>query len=164
MQQFEPELESLMVAAAHVEEEVAFDLPREVAPEDSRELQEEINVALQLMSSGQPEAALELLNAMAVAHPGDVSLGKLVDNAERDYRQQMLSGDLQASRIPTRTQIADANLDEKMTADESFLLEQIDGVTDIQALLWVAPIRDVEVLKTLSRLHRKGWIEMRQAA
>ena len=164
MQQFEPEIESLMVAAAHVEEQVVLNSPREPAPEDSRELQEEINVALQLMSSGQPEAALELLNAMAVAHPGDISLGQLVSNAERDYRKQMLAGDLQASRIPTRTQVADSNLDEKMTADESFLLEQIDGSTDIQALLWVTPIRDVEVLKTLSRLLRKGWIEMRQAA
>ena len=164
MQQFEPEIESLMAAAAHVEEEVVFDVPRAPAPQDSRELQEEINVALQLMSSGQPEAALELLNAMAIAHPGDISLGKLVGNAERDYRQQMLAGELQASKIPTRTQVADSNLDEKMTADESFLLEQIDGSTDIQALLWVTPIRDVEVLKTLSRLLRKGWIEVRQAA
>jgi len=164
MQQFEPEIESLMAAAAHVEEEVVLDMPRAPAPEDSRELQEEINVALQLMSSGQPEAALELLNAMAIAHPGDISLGKLVNNAERDYRQQMLAGDLQASMIPTRTQVADSNPDEKMTADESFLLEQIDGITDIQALLWVTPIRDVEVLKTLSRLLRKGWIEVRQAA
>jgi hypothetical protein len=132
--------------------------------EDSRELQEEINVALQLMSSGQPEAALELLNAMAVAHPGDVSLGKLVSNAERDYLQKMLAGELHASRIPTRTQVAESNPDEKMTADESFLLEQVDGITDIQALLWVTPLRDVEVLKTLSRLLRKGYIDVRQAA
>jgi len=180
LQELEPEIESLMAAADQVDEEIVFEVPQAPTPEvdatppssesernetgDSRELQEEINVALQLMSSGQPEAALELLNAMAVAHPGDISLGKLVSNAERDYRQQMLAGELHASRIPTRTQVAESNPDEKMTADESFLLEQIDGITDIQALLWVTPLREVEVLKTLSRLLRKGWIEVRQAA
>jgi hypothetical protein len=164
MQQFEPEIESLMAAAAHVENEVVLDTPAQSTPEESRELQEEINVALQLMSSGQPEAALELLNAMAAAHPGDVSLSQMVGNAERDFRQQVLAGELQLTKIPTRMPGAEPSRDERTTADEFFLLEQIDGVTDIQALLWVTPMRDVEVLKTLSRLLRRGWIEVRQAA
>ena len=164
MQKFEPEIESLMAAAAHVEEEVVLDKPARSSAEESRELQEEINVALQLMSSGQPEAALELLNAMSAAHPGDISLSQLVGNAERDYRQQMLAGELQLSKIPTRTQVVEPNRGENTSADELFLLEQVDGTTDIQALLWVTPMRDVEVLKTLSRLLRKGWIEVRQAA
>jgi hypothetical protein len=176
LQVMEPEIESLMAAAARVEDEIAFEVPPDSpergeqtetappAPEDGRDLQDEINVALQLMSSGQPEAALELLNAMAAAHPGDVSLAQLVGNAERDYRQQVLAGELQPSMIPTRTQVADPDQESKVTPDESFLLEHIDGVTDIQALLWVTPMRDVEVLKTLSRLLRKGWIEVREAA
>ena len=164
MQKFEPEIESLMAAAAHVEEEVVLGKPARSSAEESRELQEEINVALQLMSSGQPEAALELLNAMSAAHPGDISLSQLVGNAERDYRQQMLAGELQLSKIPTRTQVVEPNRGENTSADELFLLEQVDGTTDIQALLWVTPMRDVEVLKTLSRLLRKGWIEVRQAA
>jgi len=179
------EIESLMTAAEQVDEEILVEEPQapalelsedteeatmpQVAAEadgrsSSRELQEEINVALQLMSGGQPEAALELLNAMAAVHPGDVSLGKLVSNAEQDYRQQKLSSELCASKIPTRTQVAESSPNEKMTAEESFLLEHIDGITDIQALLWVTPMRDVEVLKTLSNLLRKGWIETRQAA
>jgi hypothetical protein len=154
-----------MAAAAHVEEEeVVFDKPARSAAEESCELQHEINVALQLMSSGQPEAALELLNAMSAAHPGDSSLSQLVGNAERDYRQQMLAGELHPAKIPTRTQIVELSRGESTSADELFLLEQIDGTTDIQALLWVTPMRDVEVLKALSRLLHKGWIEVRRAA
>ena len=182
VQQFEPEIESLMAAAVHVEEEVTIDVPAaptraaveiearpraetsvSTEPQDSRELQDEINVALQLMSNGQPEAALELLNAMAAAHPGDISLSQLAGNAERDYRQKMIAGDLQLTKIPTLTEIAESNPDEKASADESFLLAQIDGSTDIQALLWVTPMRDIEVLKSLSSLLRRGWIEMREA-
>ena len=132
--------------------------------ENSRELQEEINVALQLMDSGQPESALELLNAMSEAHPGEVALSKLVRNAEDDFREQMLAGELGASKIPTLTQMFDSGSDERPTAEEAFLIDQIDGSTDIQSLLWVAPMNEVDVLKTLSCLLRRGWIEVRQAA
>jgi hypothetical protein len=166
--QWEPE-SPLTSTASDAEPEVSPD-PRPSAPpppsvtDNSRELQREINVALQLMDSGQPEAALELLNAMSAAHPGDTALSKLIGNAEEDYRDQMLAGELGASRIPTLTQVFDSGTDGKPTAEEAFLMEQIDGATDIQSLLWVTPMRDVEVLKTLSSLLRKGWIEVRQAA
>jgi len=139
-------------------------MPQPSVAESSRELQGEINVALQLMNSGQPESALELLNAMSGAHPGDLALSKLVQNAEDDYREQMLAGELRAARVPTLTQVFESDSDKKPTAEESFLLDQIDGSTDIQALLWVTPMREVEVLRTLSCLLRKGWIEVRQAA
>jgi hypothetical protein len=132
--------------------------------ENSRELQEEINVALQLMDNGQPESALELLNAMSQAHPGEVALSKLVRNAEDDYREQMLAGELGASKIPTLTQMFDSGSDERPSAEEGFLIDQIDGSTDIQSLLWITPMPEVDVLKTLSCLLRRGWIEVRLAA
>jgi hypothetical protein len=165
----EAEIESLMASAEQVEESIVIEQPVAADPErgeddPSRELQEEINVALQLMSSGQAEAALELLNAMSAAHPADISIRKLINNAERDYREQMFAGELGASKIPVRTSLSESSPGEKMTAEESFLLEHIDGNTEIQALLWVTPMRDVEVFKTLSRLLGKGWIEVREAA
>jgi hypothetical protein len=188
---FTPEIESPASAAASIETEPSLlqwdprspltkaasartpevlPEPQPTAPplpfvtENSRELQEEINVALQLMDSGQPESALELLNAMSQAHPGDVALSKLIRNAEDDYRKQMLAGELDASKIPTLTQMFDSGSDERPTAEEAFLIDQIDGSTDIQSLLWFAPMSEVDVLKTLSCLLRRGWIEVRQAA
>ncbi len=125
-------------------------------------MQAEINVALQLMSGGQPEAALELLKAMANAHPGDVSLRQLVVNAERDFCRKMLAGELRSSYVPTRSRVAPTDSNQPLSADESFLLEYIDGTTDVQALLWITPLRDVDVLKTLSRMLKKGWIEFRK--
>jgi hypothetical protein len=129
--------------------------------EVSRELQHEINVALQLMATGQPEAALELLNAMAAAHPTDTALRQLVVNAEQDFCKKMLEGELEASSVPTRGAAA---APDGLSAEESFLLAQIDGRTDIQALLWVAPMRDVDALKILYRMLRKGLLELRRAA
>jgi hypothetical protein len=116
------------------------------------------------MASGQPGPALELLNAMSKAHPGDVAVSKLIRNAEDDYREQMLAGELGASKIPRLTHLRDSDSTERPTAEEGFLIDHIDGSTDIQSLLWVSPMRDVEVLQTLSALLRKGWIEVRQAA
>ena len=129
--------------------------------EVSRELQSEINVALQLMASGQPEAALELLNAIGSAHPTDTALRQLVANAEQDFCKKMLEGELHGSSVPTRGEAAGGH---ELSAEESFLLEQVDGHTDIQALLWVAPMRDVEALKILYRMLKKGWLELRRAA
>jgi hypothetical protein len=135
-------------------------MPRQ-STEVSRELQSEINVALQLMASGQPEAALELLNAIGAAHPTDTALRQLVANAEQDFCKKMLEGELHGSSVPTRGAGADS---QELTAEESFLLEQVDGHTEIQALLWVAPMRDVEALKILYRMLKKGWLELRRAA
>ena len=127
----------------------------------ARELEGEINVALQLMSSGRPEAALELLNAISAAHPTDVALRQLVVNAEQDFCKAMLEGELEASSIPTRSATAAA---QATSAEESFLLEHVDGHTTVQSLLWVTPLRDVDVLKTLSRMVKRGWVELRRAA
>ena len=44
------------------------------------------------------------------------------------------------------------------------MLAHVDGRCDVQALLWVAPMRDVDALKTLYRMLRKGWLELRRAA
>jgi hypothetical protein len=133
-------------------------------PQDSRELQGEINVALQLMDGGQPEAALELLNAMAAAHPGDDSLRQLVVNAEKDFCEKTLAGEFRATDVPMRTAAIDGVALNKFSAEESFILEQIDGVTDIRALLWISPLREVDALKALRRMLKKGWVAFRQAA
>ena len=135
-------------------------MPRQPT-EVSRELQSEINVALQLMASGQPEAALELLNAIAAAHPTDTAVRQLVVTAEQDFCKKMLEGELHGSSVPTRGAGVDP---QELSAEESFLLEQVDGHTEIQALLWVAPMRDVAALKILYRMLKKGWLELRRAA
>jgi hypothetical protein len=163
------------VAADSLEETVGTgsDSPRETreyrplatrTTRDSRELQQEINVALQLLSGGQPEAALELLTAMATAHPEDLSLKQLVINAEKDFCERVLADEIRPSAVPTRTAVTEGLAADRLSAEESFLLEHIDGVTDVKALLWVSPMRDVDALKTLRRMMTRGWLEVRQAA
>jgi uncharacterized protein DUF4388 len=130
-------------------------------PSESRELEDNINVALGLMSAGRPEAALELRNAIAAEHPTDIALRQLVLNAEEAFCKKMLEGDLAASSIPLRSGTV---VGPDLSAEESFLLEHFDGRTTVQALLWITPMRDVDVLKALLRMVQKGWVELRRAA
>ena len=44
--------------------------------------------------------------------------------------------------------------------EESFLLSLVDGSTDIQSILWLAPMREVDVLIFLRRMAKKNMIEL----
>ncbi len=129
-------------------------------PQEGPAVQSDINVALQLMASGEAEAALDLLNAMLEAFPSDSALKHLVDNAENEFRASMLADDLALTRVPVAVQTAE----QPLTPEESFLQGLIDGQNDIRAILWVVPLREVDALRTLRGMLRKGLIEMRDPA
>jgi hypothetical protein len=133
-------------------------------PEQDRKLQSEINVALQMMAGGQPETALELLNAMVEQHPADEALRQLVANAERDFWEKTLSGGLPPASVPSSVATSDANAEDQLSAEESFLIGHIDGRRDVRTLMWLAPMREVETLRTLTRMLRKGLIQVTEPA
>lgn len=137
-------------------------VPRQ--PEQDRKLQTEINVALQMMAGGQPETALELLNAMVEKHPADESLRQLLANAERDFREKALAGDLPPESVPSSAATSDPNAEAQLSPEESFLVGHIDGKRDVRTLMWLAPMREVETLRTLSRMLRKGLIQVTEPA
>jgi hypothetical protein len=141
-------------------EDVEPDAARQSPPRPTggpRELQNEINVALQLMASGKPAVALDLLNAMVATHPGDVALRRLLVNAENDFCRKLLTGEFPISGVPVREAEAPPG---QLSSEESFLLEHIDGQTNIQLLLWIAPMRDADTLKALHHMARTGWIRI----
>ena len=85
-------------------------------------------------------------------------------NAEKDFCEKTLAGEFRATDVPMRTAAINGVALNKFSAEESFILEQIDGVTDIRALLWISPLREVDALKALRRMLKKGWVAFRQAA
>jgi hypothetical protein len=139
------------------------DVSSEVDTDDGATLKTEMQVALQMMKDGNPEAALDLLNAMLRAHPGDTALSSLLSTAEQSFQQQMLAGELASTRVPVLVRPLDDKLAAALTAEESFLAKSIDGTVDVQGLIWVAPLQEVDVLRTLKRLLARGVIELREA-
>jgi hypothetical protein len=95
---------------------------------------------------------------MLEAFPSDGALRHLVDNAENEFRAGMLAGELALTRVPVPLEKGG----QPSTPEEAFLQGLIDGHNDIRAILWVAPMREVETLKALRGMLRKELIEIRE--
>ena len=50
---------------------------------------------------------------------------------------------------------------EGLGPQECFLMSLLDGESDVRSILWVAPLREVDLLRTLRQLLDRGVIEMR---
>ena len=121
----------------------------------------EIEVAERLIERGEVEASLVLLNACARAHPDDGHLKELIARAERTFLSQVRTEDLSGSKIPVLID-SEGAVDDNLTPDASYLLSLIDGKTDIKSILWLAPMREVEVLRALQQMLERGLIRLDQ--
>jgi len=118
----------------------------------------DIEVALGLMAGGRHEDALTLLRAISRVHPGDTSITKLISETERNLQEDLTGDDLAPERVPVLVKPLKQTLAEALSPEESFIVGLIDGSADVRGITWVAPVREVEVLKILKRLKQKGLI------
>ena len=138
--------------------------PDEMFPEELErrqdELDVEVDVAARLMHRREYAAALELLNASYRANPGDGYLRRLIARAEQAYTERLRRRDFSYDRTPVALPdaLADPRLD--VRSEESFLLSLIDGDTDIKSILWLSPLREVDVLRALERMLDRGMIRI----
>ncbi len=128
------------------------------------DLSGEIELALRLTREGKHETALTLLNAAYRIHPTDATLRRMIINAELAFREDLLHRGLSATKIPVRRAAADAAPAADPSPTESFLLSLVDGGTDIKSILWLAPMRELDVLRALRRLVDAGLVELREPA
>ena len=63
---------------------------------------------------------------------------------------------LSPEKIPVLLRPADNASGESLTPEASFLPSLIDGRTDIKSILWLAPVRSVDVLRALKEMLDKG--------
>jgi hypothetical protein len=124
------------------------------------ELDEEVEVATRLMSRREYSAALELLNASYRANPGENYLRRLIFRAERAYMENLQRRNFSYDRMPEKVADAVESLNTEIRSEESFLLSLIDGETDIRSILWLSPMREVDVLRSLEQMIDKGIIRV----
>jgi hypothetical protein len=127
------------------------------------ELDAEVEVARRLMKRDEHEAALELLNASYRAHPDESYLRRLIAKAEAAYIDSAQRHGLSYDRIPVPARSEDGSLPQGLGPQESFLLSLLDGDADIRTVLWLAPLREVDVLRALRLMMDRGLIEIREA-
>ena len=124
-------------------------------------LDSDLEVAGNLMSRGEFDAALEILNVTYKAHPGDETLGRLLAEAEACFLEKAYRHYVPPAKIPALLRPPEDLAQEQISPQEYFLLSRIDGVWDVKSIIQVSPIREVDVVRTLKRMREKGFIELR---
>ena len=134
------------------------------AASDREDPSPSLDRARELIDQGEFLAAIEILQPLVESNPDESSIRPLLVDAEAKFAVKMYRGGLHPGHVPVllRAQ-AEIPLD-KLTAAEAHLLERIDGVQDIKSILWVVPMRPVEVLATLKSMVHRRLIEVRPPA
>jgi hypothetical protein len=164
-------------AIAEVDTIIFEELEEEIAPEEvpaaaataapvaepsvEVSLDSDLEVAGNLMSRGEYDAALEILNVTYKAHPGDETLGRLLAEAEVCFLEKAYRHYVPPAKIPTLLRPPEELAQEQISPQEYFLLSRIDGIWDVKSIIQVSPIREVDVVRTLKRMREKGFIELR---
>jgi hypothetical protein len=132
----------------------------EPAQNSKDDLDSEVTVAGRLMSRGEYAAALELLNASYRAHPGESHLTRLIAKAEAGYVETVRKDELSSSKVPVLRGTVESLREQQLGPEESFLVTLIDGESDIKSIIWLAPLREVDALRTLRLMVDRGLIEL----
>jgi hypothetical protein len=146
--------------------EVFFEASDVEAVEDSEPYQQEsqLEAARRQMSSGEYDAALEILEALYAKNPDDDSLRKLTAEAEAAFIDKAYRHYVPGDRVPAVLKPVEDLEAQNLSPTEFFLLSRIDGTWDVKSIIQIAPLREVEALLTLKRLREKGVIELRDPA
>ena len=134
------------------------------APEagECGEIGDDLERARLLLAEGDPEAAIEILGDAHRADPSDSAVRRLMDEAERMLVEQITSAGFAPDKVPVAVgEKADRPRGSLSPADD-FLLNLSDGSWSVRALMWVSPMRAVEVLATLRGLVDRGYVEFRE--
>ncbi len=130
-------------------------------PSPESELAAEISMAVRLMDRGHHVAALRILRASRDSHPGEPILRELIDRAEAEATrpgERKLTLDM----IPRLTVEPDELTGDDLSPEVSFLPSLIDGQNSIKSILWLAPMRGLDVVNALNVMVEKGLVELHE--
>jgi hypothetical protein len=146
-------------------EETRRDLPpRDADVTPPQDLNAVISRAQRLLDEGKIDDALDLLNGCYRDRPGDDYVKQLILRAESAYLEVVCRTRLAPSLVPELALPRDELPESELQPNELYLISTIDGEVDVQSLIWTAPLREIEILRTLDSLRRRGLIDLRHAA
>jgi hypothetical protein len=128
-------------------------------PSPGSDVTTEIELATRLVQRDEHEAAIAVLNATARAWPGVPSVHAMIERVEAEQFED-ISSELPSSAIPTMTEPWNELSEQSLTPGEAYLTTLIDGRNDIRSILWVAPMRALDILRNLKSLVDRGLIEL----
>jgi hypothetical protein len=118
--------------------------------------------ATRLFEAGDYDGVLTLLSGTDM-EPGSPA-HEMLERSEAMFADGALQGSLRPERIPTLLRPVTDLMSERLSPEEFFLISRIDGNWSIGSIIAVSPLREVEALRVLARLEKRGFISISDPA
>ena len=115
-----------------------------------------IATAAERLEGGDPEAALALLDDEAVQQ-NDRSRA-LRKAAEEAFLEKVYAEEFSDTAVPRLATPLEDLVGEALRPEEYFLLSRLDGTWSVRDVVDIAPMREVETVRVLRRLIRRGLV------
>jgi hypothetical protein len=116
-----------------------------------------------LVNHEEYASAVEMIDVLRPQIPMSGYWKLLVARAESGFIAQMYRSDVPPDAIPRLVTPERVDADNSLSDTERFLLEQIDGEWNVRSLVWITPVRKIEVVRSLRSLLHKGYIELQRS-
>lgn len=117
-----------------------------------------IATAGERLAGGDPETALTLLAEANVANNPEAAA--LLRRAEENFLAKVYREEFPSDLIPVLARPLEELTGEALRPEEFFLLSRLDGHWGVRDIVEIAPMREVETVKVLRRLVRRGLIRL----
>lgn len=117
-----------------------------------------IAAAEEKLERGDPESALQLLDTDELRT--EPAAQAILETAEQRFLEKFYREEFAADAHPELARPIDELMGEALRPEEFFLLSRLDGQWSVRDVVQIAPMREVETVKVLRRLVRRGLIKM----
>ncbi len=119
-----------------------------------------VTTAKELLQSGDPEAALALLEKARGVVGKSPEINALVQVAEEHFIERAYIHYLPAKKIPVLKQPLESLIDQDLSPEEVFLVSRVNGSWDLKSIISISPLREVDALRALKKLRERGIIDL----
>jgi hypothetical protein len=114
-----------------------------------------------LVERGAFVRAVDLVEACDLSADGHDETAMYVARAEAGFLTEAYRSVTPPDAVPRLVgDQAVPGSDDRISENESFLLQLIDGQWDVRSLVWIVPLRKVETVRALMRLIERGLVTM----
>ncbi len=117
-----------------------------------------IAAARERLSKNDPETALSLLSEEMLVSDPDVST--ILRSAEMAFLDKVYKEEFPSDAVPELSRPLEQLMGEALRPEEFFLLSRLDGRWSVREIVEIAPMREVETVRVLRRLIRRGVIRL----
>jgi hypothetical protein len=130
-----------------------------VSPEQLKAPSSRIPEVASLLRGGSYQAALTVLEETHRARPGDAWLREEIKEVETAFVEKSFREDFAPSDVPVLARSLGSMSESDLSPTEVFLVGLMgDGSWDVKSLLWISPMRSVDVLLALRHLVELGLV------